>query len=281
MNYLSLTVLKTRRFHLPGIRCACSCSADGLGTSEQRTTAAMEGALQQGRRKATVSFLVVVLWKGCHFVPTLTADIPEMERRIAEAVASFAGDILIKAWERNGTSVWHGAGTRREPAGLIGYLQRGSADLYLTATLVIPDSSVGLATPYRLNGLGIESRWGARFSAHVQTGPGDCRAFYSIRIGSFSEPRLGVDHPPPSGGEVQEWVQIYLYTPPFRNSWHVLGWTLTVLIATIMKASFKLSKVLKVFHFFRISPCLVVTNKANSFWSLKVLILIVTVYSGI
>jgi len=38
-------------------------------------------------------------------VPTLTADIPELESRIAEAMASFAGDILIKAWERNGTSV--------------------------------------------------------------------------------------------------------------------------------------------------------------------------------
>jgi hypothetical protein len=35
-----------------------------------------------------------------------------------------------------------------------------------------PDSSVGIATRYGLDGPGIESRWGARFSAHVQTGPG-------------------------------------------------------------------------------------------------------------
>jgi hypothetical protein len=34
------------------------------------------------------------------------------------------------------------------------------------------DSSVGIATGYGLNGPGMESRWGARFFAHVQTGPG-------------------------------------------------------------------------------------------------------------
>ena len=32
------------------------------------------------------------------------------------------------------------------------------------------DSSVGIATAYGLDGPGIESRWGARFSAPVQTG---------------------------------------------------------------------------------------------------------------
>jgi hypothetical protein len=34
------------------------------------------------------------------------------------------------------------------------------------------DSSVGIATRYGLDGLGIESRWGAGFSVPVQTGPG-------------------------------------------------------------------------------------------------------------
>ena len=34
------------------------------------------------------------------------------------------------------------------------------------------DSSVGIATRYGLGGPGIESRWGARFSTPVQTGPG-------------------------------------------------------------------------------------------------------------
>jgi hypothetical protein len=35
-----------------------------------------------------------------------------------------------------------------------------------------PDSVVSIPTGYGLNGPGIESRWGARFSAPVQTGPG-------------------------------------------------------------------------------------------------------------
>jgi hypothetical protein len=35
-----------------------------------------------------------------------------------------------------------------------------------------PGSVVGIATGYGLDGPGIESRWGARFSAPVQTSPG-------------------------------------------------------------------------------------------------------------
>jgi hypothetical protein len=35
-----------------------------------------------------------------------------------------------------------------------------------------PDNSVGIATDYGLDGPGIESRWGARFFAPVQIGPG-------------------------------------------------------------------------------------------------------------
>ena len=34
------------------------------------------------------------------------------------------------------------------------------------------ESAVGIATSYGLDGPGIESRWGARFSPHVQTGAG-------------------------------------------------------------------------------------------------------------
>ena len=34
------------------------------------------------------------------------------------------------------------------------------------------NSSVGIATGYGMDGPGIESRWEARFSAPVQTGPG-------------------------------------------------------------------------------------------------------------
>jgi len=47
------------------------------------------------------------------------------------------------------------------------------------------------------------------------------------------------------------------------------------------ESQFQIKQSFESVSFFRISPCLVVTNKVNSFWSLKVLILIVTVYSGI
>ena len=48
-----------------------------------------------------------------------------------------------------------------------------------------PGSSVGIATGYGLDGPGIESRWGARFSAPVQTGPGAHPAYCTMGIGSF------------------------------------------------------------------------------------------------
>ena len=62
-----------------------------------------------------------------------------------------------------------------------------------------PGSVVGIATGYGLDGTGIESRWGARFSAPVQTGPGAHPASCTIGTGSFpGVKRLerGVDHPP-------------------------------------------------------------------------------------
>ena len=61
------------------------------------------------------------------------------------------------------------------------------------------DSSVGIATCYRLQGPGIESRWEARFSASVQTGHGAHPASYSIGTGCFpsvKRPWRGFDHPP-------------------------------------------------------------------------------------
>jgi len=73
--------------------------------------------------------------------------------------------------------------------------------------------SAGIATRYRLDGPRIESRWGARFSAPVQTGPEAYRAFYTISTASFVEVKwsgLGVDHPPPSSAEVKERVELYL-----------------------------------------------------------------------
>jgi len=78
------------------------------------------------------------------------------------------------------------------------------------------DSSVDIATLYRLDGPGIESRWGSRFSAPVLTGPGVHPACYTMGTGSFSgvkRPGRGVDHPPPSSAEVNKRVELYIHSP--------------------------------------------------------------------
>ena len=89
-----------------------------------------------------------------------------------------------------------------------------------------PDSSVGIATRYELEGPGIESRLGgARFSLRVQTDPGAHPASYTIGTGSFpgvKRPGRGVDHPPPSCAEVKERVRLYLYSPS-GPSWPAIG----------------------------------------------------------
>jgi hypothetical protein len=48
-----------------------------------------------------------------------------------------------------------------------------------------PGSSVGIATGYGLDGPGIESRWGARFFAHVPTGPEAHPPSCTMGTGSF------------------------------------------------------------------------------------------------
>jgi hypothetical protein len=88
------------------------------------------------------------------------------------------------------------------------------------------DSSVGIATCYRLESLGIESRWEARFSAPIQTGPGAHPGSYTMGTGSFpgvKRPGCGVDHPPPSSAEVKERLKLYLYSTP-GPLWPVLEW---------------------------------------------------------
>jgi hypothetical protein len=52
-------------------------------------------------------------------------------------------------------------------------------------------SSVGIATGYGLDGPGIESRWEARFSAPVQTGPGAHPASRTMSTGSFPGVKSG------------------------------------------------------------------------------------------
>jgi hypothetical protein len=58
-------------------------------------------------------------------------------------------------------------------------------------------SSDGIATRYGLDGPGIESRWGAKFSEPLQTGSEAHPASYTMRNGSFprvKRPGCGVDH---------------------------------------------------------------------------------------
>jgi hypothetical protein len=65
-------------------------------------------------------------------------------------------------------------------------------------------------------GPGIELRWGARFSAPVQTGPGAHPASCTMGTGSFpgvKRPGRGADHPPPFSAEVEGRVELFLYSP--------------------------------------------------------------------
>ena len=78
------------------------------------------------------------------------------------------------------------------------------------------DSSVGTATCYGLDGLGIISLWGTRFSAPVHTYPGAHPASYTIGTWSFPVvkwPRRGVDHPPPHLAPRLKKEQNYTSTP--------------------------------------------------------------------
>ena len=80
------------------------------------------------------------------------------------------------------------------------------------------DSSDGRSTRYGLDGPGIKSRWGARFSAPDQTYPGAHLAYYQIGTGSFP----GVKRP--RRGD-KERVDLYLYSPS-GSYWPVLRRTL-------------------------------------------------------
>jgi hypothetical protein len=87
------------------------------------------------------------------------------------------------------------------------------------------DSSVGIATRYGLDGLGIESRWGEIFRTRPDRRWGPPSLLYNWYL--VSSPRVkrrghGVDHLPPSNAEVKERVELYLYSP-YGHSWPVLG----------------------------------------------------------
>jgi hypothetical protein len=73
-------------------------------------------------------------------------------------------------------------------------------------------SSVSLATGYGLHSQGIESRWGARFSATVQTGLGGPPSLlyngYRVFPGGKERPGRDADHSLPSSVVVKERVEL-------------------------------------------------------------------------
>ena len=82
---------------------------------------------------------------------------------------------------------------------------------------------VGIATRYGMDGPGIESRWRARLSAPVQTGPGAHPDSCTMGTGSFPGLKWsGVAVSTPSSAEVKERAELYLssFSGP---SWPVLG----------------------------------------------------------
>ena len=84
---------------------------------------------------------------------------------------------------------------------------------------------IGIATFYGLDGPGIESGGGGRFSAPVQTGSEAHPASYTMGTGTFSgvkRPRRSVDHSPTSSAEIKERVELYHYSPS-GPTWPVIG----------------------------------------------------------
>ena len=80
-----------------------------------------------------------------------------------------------------------------------------------------PGSVIGIATAYGLEGPGIESRWGARFSAPVQTDPDAHPASCKMGTGSFPGVNCGwsvkLTAHPLLNAEVKNRVELYLYSP--------------------------------------------------------------------
>jgi len=66
-----------------------------------------------------------------------------------------------------------------------------------------PGSVVGIATGYGLEGPGIESRWGARFSAPVQTGSLLYNG-YRVFPGGKERPGRDADPSPPYSAAVKK-----------------------------------------------------------------------------
>jgi len=88
--------------------------------------------------------------------------------------------------------------------------------------------SVGVATRYGLDGMGVESRWGRDFPHPSRPALGSTHPPMQWVPGLFPGGKAAGAWrwpPTPSSAEVKERVDLYLYSPS-GPSWPVLGWTL-------------------------------------------------------
>jgi hypothetical protein len=104
---------------------------------------------------------------------------------------------------------WNCTNTKQQLSGLFFRVSFPCPQIYRELTKTCgPGSSVGIATGYGLDGPGIEFRWGARFSAPVQTGPEAHPASCTMGTGSFpggkERPVRDADPSPPSSAVVMK-----------------------------------------------------------------------------
>jgi hypothetical protein len=93
-----------------------------------------------------------------------------------------------------------------------------------------PDSSVGIATRYGLDGPRIKSRWGWDFPQPSRPALGPTQPpiqlYSGYRVFPGSKAAGAWCLPPtPSNVYIKERVELYLYSPS-GSSWHVIGWNL-------------------------------------------------------
>jgi len=89
------------------------------------------------------------------------------------------------------------------------------------------DSVVGIATPYGLDGPGIEFRWGRDFPRQTKSvlGPTQSSVQWVPSLFRGLRGRLVALTTTPFSAEVKERVEVYLYSP-CGPSWPVVGWNL-------------------------------------------------------
>ena len=94
------------------------------------------------------------------------------------------------------------------------------------------DSSVGIATRYRLDGPGIESRWGGEFFRTRPDPPSLLYNGYRVFPGGKAA-GTWLWPPTPNLAPRLRKEQSYCSTPPSGPSWGVIGWALTLLLRFI------------------------------------------------